>query len=239
MQVASKALIWEAGRPKNVTMLIVRTGEYGMTVKLSAGVLAPGSVAVTVDWGDGTRETFPNLSNRSHTYSKANDFKIKISDDLSSFGYTSGNPDSSDLSRMMLIELVCLASKVTRIEGYAFNNCKNMRGVIDLPNVTSIGGYAFGTTLGITDFILPSMRRIVETSFYYGSSATRMYVDNATQISSMFWDYYGPRLTDMYIRNRTCEEIGAMSGFPFRARAAVRFHGSNGIVLGDGTIIHN
>ena len=54
--------------------------------------------------------------------------------------------------------------------------------------------------------------------------------------------YYGWRLYDLYLRNSTCEEIKAMSGFPFNAdriEETVRFHGSDGIVLKDGTIIPN
>ena len=91
---------------------------------------------------------------------------------------------------------------------------------------------------GITDFILPSMTQLVQESFYCGPSPTQMHVDNVTQIGSRFWEYYGGHLADMYIRGKTCEQIKAMAGFPFRAGPSVRFHGLNGIVLGNGTIIH-
>ena len=138
----------------------------------------------------------------------------------------------------MLRELVSLGSKVTTIAGYAFNNCHCMRGVMNLPNVTSIGGYDFGTTLGITDFILPSMTRLVQESFYAGPSPTQIHADNVQQIDSRFWEYYGGHLTDMYIRGKTRAQIKAMGGFPFYARGAgVRFHGSDGIVLANGTFV--
>ena len=113
---------------------------------------------------------------------------------------------------------------------------------MNLPNVTSIGGYAFGTTLGITDFILPSMTRLAQTSFYCGPSPTQIHADNVRQIDSRFWDYYGWKLYDLYLRNSTCAQIKAMSGFPFNAERIeeeVRFHGSDGIVLADGTTIPN
>ena len=236
MQVASKSVLWTESFPKNATVLVVRIGPYGMTAKICAGSLAQGSESVTVDWGDGTKESFPNLSNRMHTYRREKDYTIKISDDIQSFGFTAGNP-GGDHFRNMLLELVCVGSKVTRLEGYGFNNCHNMRGVINLPNVTSIGGYCFGTTLGITDYFLPSMTTLVQESFYAGSSPARMYVDNVTHIPSRFFDYYGPHMTDMFIRNKTCSAIKAMSGFPFCANSNVRFHGSDGIVMANGTII--
>lgn len=57
------------------------------------------------------------------------------------------------------------------------------------------------------------------------------------------------RLMDIWIGNKTVEQIKqvAVSGnivagygakFPWNAPSACRFHGTNGIVLGDGTIIH-
>lgn len=237
MQVASKSLLWGGSLPKDVTVLILRTKPGAMSAMLCVGDLAPGSVGVTVDWGDGTREEYEDLNGRTHTYTKAGDFKVKISDDISSLGYTEASPAQAHY-RDMLIELVQLGSKVKKIAEYGFNNCHNMRGVMNLPNVDYIESYAFGTTLGITDYILPSMRTLEADSFYFGSSPTRMYIDNATYVSGSFWEYYGPNLTDMFIRGKTCEEIKAMGEFPFMAGAGVRFHGSDGIVLGSGEILH-
>ena len=238
MQIASRQLVWnESLSGGGKTVLLIRADALCMTAKLCSGSLAPSSTEVTVDWGDGTVEKFPNLNGRMHTYARARDYRVKISDDLASFGFMSSNP-GGDHYRDMLIELVSLGKKVTSITGYGFNNCHNMRGVICLPNVTSIGGYAFGTTLGITDFILPAMTRLVQTSFYCGPSPTQIHADNVTQIDSRFWDYYGGHLADLYLRSSTCERIKAMSGFPFRAPASARFHGADGIVLGNGTIIN-
>ena len=241
MQLAARQLVWNEGwRASGKTVLVIRADAANMTVKLCTGSLAPGSSEVAVDWGDGTVERFPNLNGCMHTYARERDYGVKISDDLSSFGFTSGNPGDVRY-RDMLVELVSLGRKVTSITGYGFNNCHNMRGVMNLPNVTSIGGYAFGTTLGITDFILPSMTRLVQTSFYCGPSPTQIHADNARQVDSRFWDYYGWRLYDLYLRGSTCAQIKAMGGFPFNAdriQETVRFHGSDGIVLADGTVIN-
>ena len=236
MQIASRQPMWSEGFAKG-TVLVLRASTASMTAKISGGNLADPNGIVTVDWGDGTSGEYRSFRDVTHTYSRAKNYKVKISDDLVSFGYTNYSYTGTG-QRDMILELKSLGSRVTSIEGYAFNNCHNMRGVINLPNVTSINGYAFGSTLGITDFILPSMTRLVQTSFYAAPSPTQMHADNVTQIDSRFWEYYGGHLADMYIGNRTCEQIKAMSGFPFRADASVRFHGSNGIVLGNGTIIH-
>lgn len=59
-----------------------------------------------------------------------------------------------------------------------------------------------------------------------------------------------PNLMDIWIDNKTVEQIkqvastgniiaGYGAKFPWNAPSACRFHGSNGIVLGDGTIIHS
>lgn len=58
-----------------------------------------------------------------------------------------------------------------------------------------------------------------------------------------------PSLTDIWIDNKTVEQIkqvagtgniksGYKSDFPWGANPGCRFHGTNGIVLGDGTIVH-
>ncbi|MGN0847862.1 MAG: leucine-rich repeat protein [Kiritimatiellia bacterium] len=236
MQVASKIILWNDTFSGKGTVLAVEPSVGNMTVTICSGTLAEGSDSVTIDWGDGTKESRAGISMARHTYTRAREYRITISDDLKSFGFSDSS--QSVRQRDVLRELLCLGSKITSISGYAFNNCHNMRGVMNLPNVTNIGGYAFGTTLGITDFILPSLQRVVQTSFYAGPSPTQIHIDNATQIDSRFWEYYGGHLTDMYIRGKTRQQIRAMSGFPFYARGTgVRFHGSDGIVLADGTFV--
>ena len=241
MQVASRQCLWKDTIAGSGTLLAVEASSDCMTVRIAHGDLAPGSTSVTVNWGDGTKSVYSRISNARHTYEKPGEYRIAISD-LCTFGFTESSPSGPVPERDMLRELVSLGSKVTSIASYGFNNCKKMRGVVNLPNVTSIGSYAFGSTLGITDFTLPSMTRLEQTSFYSGPSPRQMHADNVTQIDSSFWDYYGWKLYDLYLRNSTCAQIRAMVGFPFCADMKdeeVRFHGSDGTVLKDGTIIPN
>lgn len=235
MQVASKMYTLEEQYHADQTVLILRPQPWLMTACIYKGTLAQGSTAVTIDWGDGEVQTLPAINNATHTYRDAKEYVVKISNDLKLFAFTR----SMAAYRYMLTEVVRIGSKVTSIDAYGFNNCKNMRGSIILPNVTDIGGYAFGSTVGITSFNLPMLTHLSENAFYTHPSPTQIFVDNVMGIDSEFWVYYGDHLHDMYIRNKTCEHIKAMNGFPFAAGATVRFHGSNGIVYGDGTIIHN
>ena len=242
MQIASRQCLWKDTIGGTGTILAVEASSASMTVRIARGDLADGSGSVTVDWGDGRKSEYSQIRDARHTYANPGEYMVRISDDLRSFGFTDSSPSGAVPERDMLRELISLGSKVTSIAGYGFNNCHCMRGVMNLPNVTSIGGYAFGTTLGITDFILPSMTTLRQTSFYCGPSPTQIHADNVKSVESRFWDYYGWQLYDIYLRNSTCAQIKAMSGFPFLAnqiQEAVRFHGSDGIVLKDGTIIPN
>ena len=233
MQIASRKLLWKDGSiPKDKTVLFLNVTAAHMTGMIGNCTLASGSELITIDWGDGTVNEYTSVYHASHTYTREGEYMVTFSDDVQEFGYNGDN------NQDMLLEPANVAPKVTRISGYGFNNCHNMRGVINLPNITYIGGYAFGTTLGITDFIFPSMRSLMQTSFYCAPSPTQMHVDNVERIDSRFFEYYSRgRLKDMYIANRTRDYVKSMSGFPFMAMADARFHCQDGILLGDGTYV--
>ena len=236
MQIASRQPLWDGRRVHDGrTMLALRAGPC-MTARIAVGRLAPGSRSVTVDWGDGTVETLPGIDGRTHTYAAEREYRVAISDDLASFGYTAFRVNDEG-SRDMLREVISVGRKVASITNYGFNNCHNLRGVIELPGVTEIGSYAFGSAYGITDFILPSLPRLSQAAFYCNPSPTQIHADNATRIDQWFWDFYGPHLRDIYLRTSTCKRILAMGGFPFRAPASARFHGSDGTVLGNRTVV--
>ena len=137
MQIASRQPVWDSARALDGrTMLALRAGPC-MTARIAAGRLAPGSRSVTVDWGDGTVETLPGIDGRTHTYAAEREYRVAISDDLSGFGYTAFRADD-DGSRDMLREVISVGRKVASITNYGFNNCHNLRGVIELPGVTEI-----------------------------------------------------------------------------------------------------
>ena len=234
MQVASKHPLWCEPIPAGQTVLVVRASAASMTAFIKGGDLAPGSREVTINWGDGTKQKVPRFDALTHTYSNPREYRVVISDDLQSFAYRGGDTDEQG---QMLAEMLSAGTKIKSIPSYGFNHCRSMRGKMEFPGVTSIGGYAFGSLGGVTELSFPSLTRLSQTAFYWGPSATTMYADRVTGIDSQFWGYYGGRLVDLYIRGKTRSQIKAMSGFPFKAGASVRFHGSDGIVLGNGQFV--
>ena len=232
MEVASREFYWAA--PLKGTVLVLEVTAETPGVMIRKGTLAAGSDSVTVNWGDGKRETLTASFNYlRHTYSRPGRYKVAISDDLREFAFTDSSQTAGQ--RNALVGVPSFGLKVTTIPGYGFNNCQKLEGVLELPSVTSIGSYTFGSTYKLSEFRLPSMTRLEETVFYWGPGASKLYADNVRSIGSQFWNYYGRRLTDVYLRGMTREEIKAMPGFPFVAPAGVRFYGSNGIVLSDGS----
>ena len=234
MEVAARRCIWKDSVSQSGTVLVVEASEASMNVIIKKGALATGSKSVKVDWGDGSRGEYPEIADTTHAYESPGTYVITISDDLRSFGFVGDR--SEDAKRQMLRELVSVGSRVTLIESYGFNNCRNMRGSIRLPNVTQINNYAFGTTLGIDDFDLPSLVTLAQVSFYANPSPTQIHADNVTLIQSLFFDYYGMHLTDIYVRGRTSDEVKAMYHFPFKAHAGARFHCADGVLRPDGTL---
>lgn len=237
MQIASRKILWaDRSIPKDKTVLFLNVTSASMTARIGKCTLAPGSTSIRIDWGDRTVNEYTYVNGATHTYSREGEYMVTISDDVQEFGFAGYG--STEAYNDMLAELANVAPKVTSISSYGFNNCHKMRGVINLPNVTNIGSYAFGSALGITDFILPSMRRLIQTSFYCGPTPAQMHVDNVESIDSRFFEYYNKnRLKDMYIANRTRDYVKRMSGFPFAATSDTRFHCQDGILLANGTYI--
>ena len=232
MQISSRSVLWNSPESLRATVLVVRSDEARRSVRIAGGALAPGSSGVTVDWGDGCVQRLASFMNATHEYRRPGEHTVTISDDLVSFGYSS-NVDT-DANRQTLAELVRIGDRVTAIGSYAFNNCRSMRGVIELPNVTSLGNYAFGSTGGVTSFSFPSLDWVPATPFYILPSATSMYVDSAQQITSELFGYFGNRLIHVYIRKKTGSQVAAMTFFPFGAGPNARFHCSDVVIGADG-----
>lgn len=232
MLMASKQNFWQNEVAIDSTLLLVEvSAETGNTVCLASGKLDEASEFCTVFWGDGKTDVITSRSFASlrHIYPSAGSYTIRISDDLASFA--PGSFNGSEAERRCFRELVALGRKITFIPAFAFNNFKNMRGSITLPSVTTIGGYAFGSTQGVDTFVFPALRVLQPESFYAGPSPTKMYCDNVQSISGPLWAYYGGHLADLYIRGKRCDEIRAMANFPFGAPPHARIHGRDGIVV--------
>ena len=234
MQAASRLVFWQ--RPKDVfdgTELLLEATDASSRALIVAGSLSQGRPSVTVDWGDGTVDKVRgSIRNLTHEYGRKGAYRVRISDDIRSFGYTSAMGRTAQ--RLMLREVVSVGKRVTDLEGYAFNNCKRLEGVVDLRNVTSIGGYAFGTTVRVTELRMPNLTYPNETSFYSGCGASVIRMPKAVCVPYAFFEYFGGQPTDLYLDAMTRAAVGNSAGFPFRARYPVRFHCSDGVLSSDG-----
>lgn len=107
------------------------------------------------DWGDGTVDT-----NTSHTYAAAGNYTIKLS------GTTLPSITGSKKVRAIRI-----ASGVTSIGNYAFQNCYALQSATISSSVTSVGTYAFSNCYSLQSATIPSSVTSVGTYAFYSCSA--------------------------------------------------------------------
>lgn len=106
--------------------------------------------AVTVDWGDGSTDTWTSASSatKSHTYTDVTDssvYDITISCSLGTyvFSYISGNNSNANFTCID----IKLSNKVTSLGDNCFNNCRDLQS-INIPNtVISMGTNCFTNCL--------------------------------------------------------------------------------------------
>ena len=122
---------------------------YNATFKAPAGS--------TIDWGDGTVETFDTDSPQvnKHTYNDGVDnHLIRIS------GVTSiGNSAFSGCSSLTSVEI---GDSVTSIGNSAFYNCSSLTSVVIGNGVTSIGSYAFYNCSSLTSVVIPASVTLID-----------------------------------------------------------------------------
>ena len=112
----------------------------------------------TIDWGDGTVETFATASTTVNTHT-----------------YTDGKTEHT-----------IAISGLTVINDYAFYGCKSLTSVTIGNSVTNIGSYAFVACSSLTSVTIPnSVTSIGSYAFYSCSSLTSVTIPNSvTSIGS-------------------------------------------------------
>ena len=103
--------------------------------------LAEGSESVTVDWGDGTTDTFSGgIDHATHTYASAGRYEVLISDDVESFG-VNGETESAPFSECVawVESLESNAAKLAAFKRYAFSGAANLTRIeLDESGVTQL-----------------------------------------------------------------------------------------------------
>ena len=102
------------------TRLRLRIAEDGQPFAFYTFDLAWDSDSATVNWGDGTVETVTDVP--SHTYAKAGEYEVRITDDVADLGITgsSGGEDTS------LCAFYSNATQLEELDQFCFNGCMNL-----------------------------------------------------------------------------------------------------------------
>ena len=145
--------------PPSSTMVLVYTVSSSKTITLPLNTLNNTPINVSVDWGDSTTNTYTTIGNKTHTYSTAGDYLVKITGSLIQFGngatgYTNpeklvrvlsfGNLGITSLSGAFygcsnLIEIPSsIPSSITTLD-YTFYNCTTLNDInITYWNMTNV-----------------------------------------------------------------------------------------------------
>jgi hypothetical protein len=153
------------------------------------------SSTLTIDWGDGTSNTYTNSGNFnvSHTYTNYGDYNITMWISSGSGTYTFGNGSSTttfiggstQAYRNTLLDIF-IGEDVTSISPYAFAYCYSLTSITIPSGVTSISPYAFAYCYSLTSITIPSGVTSIGNSAFEGChSLTSVTIPNSvTSIGS-------------------------------------------------------
>ena len=111
---------------------------------------------VTIDWGDGTTQTYSSGA-LEHTYSSVDDYTITITGNITSL---------STVFRETYIRSIRVPSTVTTLSNYCFRDCVHLRSVTLPDTMTSISLYAFSGCYNLNEVNIPNVTSIGQNCFY-------------------------------------------------------------------------
>lgn len=141
---------------------------------------------ITIDWGDGTVETFDDTY-LNHTYNDDNIYQIKINGNITEIkdgGWDAGVVRGCFKSIIGITSV--LISSIERIGGETFTGCSNITNVILSPSVTSLGDECFGGCVGLTSFDLHNISYVGRSCFIGCTGLTEMSLANSVDILTYF-----------------------------------------------------
>lgn len=102
------------------------TGIYEASIKSS-------STPIYIDWGDGSVEKLTSsISQKSHTYSSAGTFTVKISNNITSFAPSYNNSTwygTTSQNRYTFNKMISTGSNINSLPSYAFYYCQKMTNI--------------------------------------------------------------------------------------------------------------
>lgn len=144
---------------------------------LDWGIFAAGPVPETpteIDWGDGTTESVPSISQLVHTYPSIGEYEVRLSDTVTALRLSNISGAFADYAKRIVsfitnsvnlnsigalcfngvsgLETVDLRKgNVTTLNTRCFDGCVSLSGRLDLPKVNSIFSTAFRGCVNISE----------------------------------------------------------------------------------------
>ena len=157
------------------------------TAGFAAGSFKSGSTQATVDWGDGTVQTYTSMTGINHTYSTVGTFIVKVSDDLSSLTVCGDSSTYYNRNRYTLTKVLKYGKSITTIPDYCYYYAEYLTDIEALmPNVTTMGSRAFYYCQRLKSLSFIKNTQITELpyyGFYYCKALTNL--DGCQNIKTM------------------------------------------------------
>ena len=140
----------------------------------------------TIDWGDGTVETFETASTEVNTHTYTDGFEYHL---ISLSNYTV--VDSDSFSYCSGLTSVTIGNSVTSISDHVFFGCRSLSSVTIPNSVTSIGNDVFHGCIRLTSVTIPdSVTSIGYSAFWDCSRLTSITIPGS--VTSMgYWAFSG------------------------------------------------
>jgi len=155
------------------TFLIV-DARQNLSFGIGGGVKSTDSESVTVDWGDGERQTLTeNLSKLEHVYAKPGYYLVSVSDDLMTFGVGLSSDETFTLKYAPMVLEALSRGKLDRFRSSSFMGAVNLTRV-DMTGTTA-GSVLAKTFSGCTNLaslsgLPPTIERLSSSCFSNCSS---------------------------------------------------------------------
>ena len=153
--ITKKVRLIAAPEPEG-TFLGVRIPEGDLRLMLYKATTVDGAMGVTVDWGDGTRETVAEIDNLVHDYPAAGAYVVTISDDVDEL--CPFNTSGETLTyKERLVSVRATARRFVTTANFGFSGLPNLREV-SLPNVRTLWNGVFSGSAGLVgELCFPSV----------------------------------------------------------------------------------
>ena len=181
MKIICKTTLLAADPPFDGTEIGITIAHDGDSWGIATCTESMDLDSFTVDWGDGTRETFSKLTKATHVYAAAGDYTVRIEDRVRYLGI--GTDDTAEpwasVYPGMIRSLKSSATRLNKFTTYAFANAVNltMLDLRDIPLVRLPTG-AFKNCTSLTSLTgLPRLLGTINEQVFAGCAGLSGRID--------------------------------------------------------------